>query len=178
MQVLNRQCKYWEYAPEEIRGLLGDGEIMLAVATERKNDISDFSFLVFPFSKAYEGFLKKLFLDLRLIREDEYFGDDIRIGRILNPKYIQEHNSVYRGLGTMPYLGSDFSDRLWNVWKRGRNQVFHYFPHNFRKLSYDEALEIIRDIINAMDFAVEKTKVCEIKAKKTAKTLKDITQLY
>jgi hypothetical protein len=98
MQVTSRQGILWGYLEPDIRGLIQDGEALLDYAERFKGTISDFSFLVFPFSKAYEGFLKKLFLDLDLMREDEYYGDDIRIGRVLNPSFAEEHISVYRKL--------------------------------------------------------------------------------
>jgi hypothetical protein len=36
------------------------------------------------------------------------------------------------------------------------NQVFHYFPHNFRSLTLNEALEIVHEVIGAMENAVGK----------------------
>lgn len=162
MQMIDRKSVLWSYLPIEIKGLVGDGEVLLAeVQTIKdKNVISDYSFLVFPFSKGYEGFLKKLFLDLDLIKEDEYYGDDIRIGRILNPGYIHEVTSVYKRLcGPSGKDKTDVASQMWDAWKKGRNQVFHYFPHNFRKLSYDEALDIINSILGVMELAVARCKL-------------------
>jgi len=114
-----------------------------------KADISDYSFIVFPFAKAYEGFLKRFFWDVGLISEDEYYGDEIRIGRLLNPSY-EGNSSIYNKVCKGAKGGKNVAQRLWDAWKRGRNSVFHYFPHNFRKLEYNEALDIINDLINAM----------------------------
>lgn len=145
---------------EEIRDLVSDGEVLLDEAGHLKGKVSDYSFLVFPFSKAYEGFLKKLFLDLDLLKEDEYYGDDIRIGRILNPSYIHELSSIYKKVCFVGNgVNNDVSEKLWQAWRKGRNQVFHYFPHNFRKLSYDEALEIIHMLADAMTESIDKCKV-------------------
>lgn len=163
MEVVDKKSLFWSYAPEEIKGLLLDGETLLGFATRQKSKMSDFSYLVFPFSKGYEGFLKKFFLDLGLIPEDEYYSDDIRIGRILNPKYIQEHKSVYKNLCSFTVGGNNFSNRLWDVWKKGRNEVFHYFPHNFKRLSFDESLDIIKDIVAVMLYAVEHCDVIDAK---------------
>lgn len=154
MQLVDRTSKLWEYLSEELRGLIQDGEVLLDHADANRNIISDYSYLVFPFSKAYEGFLKMFYLDLNLIREDEYFSDDIRIGRILNPDYIRDNEHIYKNSCLLRNGGSSLSARLWNIWKKGRNRVFHYFPHNFRKLNYEEALEIINELINAMTEAV------------------------
>lgn len=160
MISIDKNTFLWNYLSDELKGLLSDGEILCRNADAYKKEISDFSYLVFPFSKAYEGFLKKLFLDLNLMREDEYYGDDIRIGRVLNPHYINEHTNRYKNICLRPGTNQDISLRLWEVWRKGRNQVFHYFPHNFRRLSYAEANEIIRDILDVMNEAVS---VCKLR---------------
>jgi hypothetical protein len=163
MQVVSRSGVLWNYLPPDLQGLITDGESLLDGIEKSKGKISDYSYLVFPFSKAYEGFLKKLFLDLDLLQEDEYYGEDIRIGRILNPHYISEHSSLYKGLCVHERGGEDLSDRLWKAWRKGRNQVFHYFPHNFRRLSLNDSLEIIHDILSAMEEAVAR---CDVPVKK------------
>jgi len=157
MQVINRTSTLWEYLPEEIKGLLEDGEIVFNFVEkyrEQQPDISDYSFMVFPFSKAYEGFLKRFLLDTKLISEEDYFSDDIRIGRILNPGFVKERSNVFGRICPKSQGGQDVPKQLWSVWKRGRNLVFHYFPHNFRKLNYQEAVDIITDIFSAMNSAV------------------------
>jgi hypothetical protein len=155
MKLIDENSPLWNYLSEDVRGLLVDGEVLVNDVADKPEKISDYSYLVFPFSKAYEGFLKKLFLDLGLIKEDEYYGDRIRIGRILNPHYLHDHGNIFKKLCRSSKKGEEFATRLWKLWKNGRNMVFHYFPHNFRKLSYDEALEIIRGVIAAMHEAVE-----------------------
>ena len=160
MQVVSRKGILWNYLTPDIQGLVKDGEILIEHAESYRGLISDFSYLVFPFSKAYEGFLKKLFLDLDLMREDEYYSDDVRIGKLLNPGYIAEHGALYKNMCLHKKGGAGLATVLWNVWRKGRNQVFHYFPHNFRSLSLNEALQIIHDILGAMENAVGK---CELK---------------
>lgn len=159
MQILSRTCTLWNYLEPDLQGLIGDGEILLDYAENLKGKISDFSYLVFPFSKAYEGFLKKLFLDLDVMREDDYYSDDIRIGRILNPNYIEENKHIYKSLCLNNKSGEIMTNALWEIWREGRNQVFHYFPHNFRSLSYEEALKIIHRVIEVMELAVGRCKL-------------------
>ena len=93
------------------------------------------------------------FLDLGLIKEQDYFGDDIRIGRILNPHY-RDKDSVYESLAESKRAGRQLAGLLWDIWKKGRNQVFHYYPHNLRKLSYDEAVLLVSEILAAMETAI------------------------
>ncbi len=161
MEVIKRDSLLWGYLSEEVQGLIEDGEIILNFVHQyhEEAEISDYSFLVFPFAKAYEGFLKKFFADLNLITKDEYYSDDIRIGRILNPNYINEKNNVFEKVCGKSKSGKDVSRKLWHVWKRGRNLVFHYFPHNYRRLGYEEALDIINEIVDVMHVSVSTCRV-------------------
>lgn len=154
MQLVKRDSKLWAYATEEIKGLIQDGEHLLIECHSLSGKVSDYSYLVFPFAKAYEGFLKRFFLDLGLIKEDEFYSDDIRIGRVLNPIFMKKKYSVYSKLKKAELADPEMPQQLWEAWTRGRNQVFHYFPHNFRRLSKEEALEIIRAFVDAMKDAV------------------------
>ncbi len=157
MEILDKNSALWDYLSDDLRGLITDGEHLLSSVSDSRT-VSDYSYLVFPFSKAYEGFLKRFFLDLDLIREDEYYGDALRIGRVLNPMFMRKKFSVYKRLKGIPGA-KDVAEELWAIWKRGRNLVFHYFPHNFRRLSYEEALDIIKCLVNAMQSAVSR---CEL----------------
>ena len=158
MILIQRASLLWQYLSSEQKGLIEDGEILLDSSHNVSRGLSDYSYLVFPFSKAYEGFLKRLFLDMKLLRPEDYYSDDIRIGKILNPHYIKEHGSVYAKVcGGSDASGDNIvAERLWQTWKKGRNLVFHYFPHNFRRLSFDEAKDIIDAVIASMEFALAK----------------------
>ncbi len=156
MQVIEKSSKLWEYLPEEIQGLILDGEQLLSlVESSHISGVSDYSYIVFPFAKAYEGFLKRLFLDLDMIKEDEYYGEDIRIGQVLNPFYRDERRSIYKKILEHKKGGRQLSEALWWVWRNGRNQVFHYFPHNYKKLEYKEACDLIEKFASAMSQAAE-----------------------
>lgn len=160
MEIVDRSSELWSYLTEELKGLIEDGELLFDHASKVHNHVSDYSYLVFPFSKCYEGFLKRLFLDLDLIREDEYYGDEIRIGRILNPRFIDDHGNVFSSLcSASGERGKAVATRLWKIWKRGRNQVFHYWPHNYRKLDLNEAQEIVTELVSAMNETVQSCKL-------------------
>ena len=152
--LIDKNSKLWNYLDEHIKGLLEDGEALLDDVKTHEKNISDYSYLVFPFSKAYEGFLKKLFLDLKLIDKGQFFGDEIRIGKVLNPSFKHERESVYARIPRR-IPGRDLSEHLWTVLKNARNLVFHYYPHNFRKLSLREAENLVNDIVEVMHEAVE-----------------------
>lgn len=156
MEKVDRNSSLWFYLTPEVKDLVEDGEILISFVEKyrEQDEISDFSFLVFPFAKAYEGFCKKFFLDLEIITMDEYYGEDIRIGRLLSPRYQNEEGNSIRKVCKKVSGNDDLSKRMWDVWKKGRNLVFHYFPHNFRKLSFEEAMEIINDFMDIMQHCV------------------------
>jgi hypothetical protein len=156
MHLIQRETFLWQYLQPEIRELITDGELLVhAVEKEgMASKVTDFSFLVFPFAKAYEGFLKKLFLDTQVIKYDDYYGDDIRIGRILNPGYQHEESNVFARLCTQVLAGQKVSEKLWETWKNARNLTFHYFPHNYKRLSFEEALALVKGMLQVMEEAV------------------------
>jgi hypothetical protein len=124
----------YEYLSPQQRVLAGDGEFLVSDSIGHKNEEpTDYSYLVFPFAKMFEGFLKQLFLDLGFIEEGMYYSDRFRIGKALSPNYSNYAGSVY-GQVEKKY-GKALATRLWHVWKEGRNLVFHYFPHNYRALT-------------------------------------------
>lgn len=150
----------WQYLSTQQRELSRDGEFLVNDSKIHTDEPpTDFSYLVFPFAKMYEGFLKQLFLDLAIITRSEYLSDRFRIGRSLSPNLAKRlgRRSAY-GEMTRRY-GKDLATRLWHTWKEARNLVFHYFPHNLRSLTRDQAVELITLIIGSMDEAVRVTRV-------------------
>jgi len=86
MYSLDKTSFFWQYLSAGQKGLIEEGLYLLNNIKEHPDaNISDYSYLVFPFAKSYEGFLKKLFLDLGFISQQVYESDHFRIGRALNP---------------------------------------------------------------------------------------------
>ena len=156
MEIIDKNSALWDYLEENLQGLIADGEKLVDLARPEIGAVSDYSYLVFPFSKAYEGFLKKLFLNTDVINEKSFYGDEIRVGRILSPRYRKEHAKQFSHMCLKETSKVDLADRLWDTWHKGRNRVFHYFPHNFRRLNYQEALEIILELASRMEEALVK----------------------
>jgi hypothetical protein len=50
----------------------------------------------------------------------------------------------------------ELAEKIWNIWKKGRNQIFHYFPHNLRAVSFDEASGIVNEILQVMEESYER----------------------
>lgn len=157
---------WWKYLGEDIQKLLlTSGFIYDAVESwgvdlpGGKEKFHDYSFVVFPAAKAYEGFLKKLFLEMGFITEEEYFGKRFRIGKALNPSLSKELSaeSVYRKL--VKYKNDRvLADQLWETWKLCRNLPFHWFPNEKNTLSLLEAKDRIGMIVDAMDNAYKSYK--------------------
>lgn len=119
----------------------------------QQDHINDYSFLVAPMAKAYEGYLKDFFLEINLIDDSTYRNDRFRVGKTLNPSLRYKRFSIFRQLAEIDDKGEELAEILWDAWKKGRNETLHYFPHNLKKLNKDEALERISQMINAIILA-------------------------
>lgn len=148
----------WSYLSPTQRMLAKDGAFLLVDSKRHPDEEpTDYSYLVFPFAKLYEGFLKQLFLDIGIIRPAEYASDHFRLGKALSPHLVGRlrRRSVYLQLSER--YGEGLAETLWRAWKNGRNLVFHYFPHNYRALSRAGAEEVIAMLVGAMTSAITQT---------------------
>lgn len=160
---LNLENKvWWNYIEEDLQELLVLSEFLSNVVRSWGGDMpagkkvfNDYSFVVFPIAKAYEGFLKKIFLDMGFITDEDYRGKRFRIGKALNPfldKQYRHKESVYDKL--VKYCGGkELADELWGSWTSGRNMIFHWFPDEKKAISFKEAEEKVKRLVNAMDMA-------------------------
>lgn len=155
MDIIPEGSALWEYLSEAQRQLARDGQTLLDDRELHPSErLSDYSYLVFPYAKLYEGFLKQLFLDIGVIGERDYHSDHFRIGKVLSPHIARwlRKKSAYSLI--LSRYGAEFSESLWRAWKEGRNLVFHYFPHNIRRLTYEEANALIRMVVETMERAI------------------------
>lgn len=160
MEALEQKI-WWNYLEEDLQELLGEAFLILetmkgmgADLPAGKQRFHDYSFVVFPAAKAYEGFLKKLFLDLKLITDTDYYGKHFRIGKALNPSLPKEirHEGIYDKF-VKHFKGHELADKLWDTWRLSRNLTFHWFPNEKNALTLPEAGERIDMIIGAIDSA-------------------------
>lgn len=158
--MIQSRSALWRYLSPEQQRLAADGAWLLE---DRKahptQELSDYSYLVFPFAKLYEGFLKQLFRDLGIITEADYTSDHFRLGKVLSPNLARRLGvrSAYNQVARR--FGDTLADHLWAAWKQGRNLVFHYFPHNYRALTLEQAQERIALTVAAMEEAVRVTHI-------------------
>lgn len=150
---------WWSYLGEDLQKLLMTSEFLYKVVESwgadlpgGKREFDDYSFVVFPAAKAYEGFLKKFFLELKFITEEDYYGKHFRIGKALNPSLSKELRSegVYDKIAEYCH-GQELADKLWEAWKLSRNLTFHWFPNEKNAITLPEAGERIEMIINVID---------------------------
>jgi hypothetical protein len=156
----------WDFLSQKQKDLIQEGRFLMdEIIKQHQFQFSDYSFIVFPFAKAYEGFLKQIFMDIHFISRLDYLSDHFRLGKVLSPslKYKLGEKSVYRKIEDS--AGSEFAERIWMTWKMGRNQVFHYFPHNLKSISFEEARAIIHEILLTMEESIRKLKVAGVKTR-------------
>lgn len=163
---IQKDTYLWKYISKGQKDLLEQGQYLLEdVIKHGKYNFTDYSFLVFPFAKAYEGFLKQIFFDVGFISHLDYVSDHFRLGKVLSANLVQKlgERSVYHKI--VAHSGAELAENIWTTWKKCRNEVFHYFPHNLRSLTIGEAEEIINRIMETMERTVIKLKVDKVKTK-------------
>lgn len=158
---------WWSYLENDLQELLKEASLITDILKGMGADLPggrrefhDYSFVVFPAAKAYEGFLKKMLLDLKFITEEDYYGKHFRIGKALNPSLPKElrKEGVYDKL--VQYCqGNALADKLWETWKLSRNLTFHWFPNEKNAITLAEAGERIEMIIGAIDQAFKECKI-------------------
>ncbi|MCX6730688.1 MAG: hypothetical protein NTZ55_02475 [Candidatus Roizmanbacteria bacterium] len=158
LQPANRSTKgqLWEYLSQTQKDLIDEGQyLMNEVIPDHAYRFKDYSFLIFPFAKSYEGFLKQLFKDVGFMSHLDYISDHLRLGKLLSPHLISKlgEKSLYEKIRIN---GSrELAETIWKTWKLGRNEIFHYFPHNVRAVTFDEANRTVGNILETMEFAYE-----------------------
>lgn len=123
----------------------------------------DYTFVVFPMSKAYEGFLKYFLLKTHLINDETFNDRRFRIGRALNPDVSPRHRDehwLYEDV--VRQCSGELARELWETWLQCRNRIFHYFPKQRQVLTLTQAGEYLKRMQNTMHEAV----TCQILLKK------------
>ncbi|MEI6326975.1 MAG: hypothetical protein WCO78_02540 [Candidatus Roizmanbacteria bacterium] len=142
---------YWDYLSLTQQDLVREGGyIYQEIFSNSKYNFKDYAFVVFPFAKAYEGFLKKVFLDIGYITQKDYVSTHLRLGRLLSPDtfYKTREQSLYAKIEEE--FSAELASEIWHAWKYCRNELFHYYPHNEKSTSLIEAKEKITEISTAM----------------------------
>lgn len=158
MQTDYQNSNWYLYMEPQMRALVDESfKLLEHTKSDRGVEVGfkDFGFVVFPMAKAFEGFLKRVFLDMNLITGQQYYGEHFRIGRALNPNLPKRYRSgwVFEKL-VSACNGDHLPLVLWETWKRGRNKVFHYFPNKEAIITLAEAEESVVKMADAMEKTV------------------------
>ncbi len=154
MQKLSPE--FWNYLSQKQKDLLHQGDfIRHEVIEEGKYNFDDYAFIVFPYAKAFEGFLKQLFKDIGFLSESDYSSDHLRLGKLMSPHLVGRlrDRSLYKKL--LQYGTKELAERIWKSWTEARNRVFHYFPHNLEAITLQEAEEKKDLILSTMQYAFD-----------------------
>ncbi len=159
MDVNLKNKAWYDYLEEDLRELLEQSFQLIDDVPNWKYQFHDYSFIVFPAAKAYEGFLKKMFLDLGFITKEDYYGRRFRVGKALNPQLEKKfrNESVYDKI--VDFCDKRLADNLWDTWKTCRNLVFHWFPDEKKAIQFSEAKERVEKIVTAIDVGFRECKI-------------------
>lgn len=124
---------------------------------QQQTRLPDYTFVVFPASKAYEGFLKDFLLKLELIDEPTYSSRRFRIGRAINPDVSPSQRDRFWLYDNIKHqCGEALAKQLWYTWLECRNHLFHYFPHSDQPLTLLQA----REKLDQVTAAIQATLAC------------------
>ncbi len=144
---------FWPYLNFTQQNLIKQSFYLLAWAEKNKDMLHDYSFIVMPAAKAFEGYLKKLFFDLQLISSPEFNDDYFRIGKALNPELEKvrgfEKECLYNEISKK--CSQEVAEFLWQTWKTCRNRLFHYFPNEQHIFTLEEARQRLEKLVAAID---------------------------
>lgn len=137
---------------------------MLALQSQRllerekrvRSVFDDYSFVVFPLAKAYEGFLKKFLLEMGVLTKEQYFYRQFRIGRSLNPDIsdrFQDEWWLYDDVVSL--CTPQLARKLWNAWVECRNHVFHFFADDTHQVSLQQAEKLLHQLSQSMQEAMQ-----------------------
>ncbi len=156
MDTVEWEVSAWfEYLEDSQKELVLLSRELLKREQTTKTAFSDYGFVVFPMSKAYEGFLKQYFYDLALIDTPTFEGRRFRIGRALNPDIRRSQRDEFWLYDDLEHLcGAALAHELWETWLECRNRVFHFFPVGEQVVTLERAEHMVDRLSSAFSAAV------------------------
>lgn len=143
--------KWYQYLSPELLPLVEQSLQLLHQAKANPYKFDNYDYVVFPFAKAYEPFLKKYLFDLHLIDEHIYRSKKFSIGRSLNPDvHLEQRDENWYYDDLVKHCGQQVAREIWQTWLK-RNQLFHLYPGEIYKLNIVEAEALINQFIKAIE---------------------------
>jgi hypothetical protein len=153
---------WYEYLTEAMQDLVGEAFYLLEKHEMEAFGFHDYSFVVFPAAKAYEGFVKKYIVDLGILPLAKVNSRLFRVGKSLNPALPPKFRNktwIYDDLKSfcqeLDDKGENTAELMWEAWQQGRNKLFHFFPGHEEFISLTVARHKLELIVEAMKMAVE-----------------------
>lgn len=145
-------ARWFSLLPKELQQLTVLSSELARREKRLQSSLYDYSFVLFPIAKAYEGFLKKYLLDNQLITKEVFMGRKFRIGRALNPDLPERQRDEWWLYDDVVRLcGAEEAREMWKVWIQCRNHVFHFFPNQTNHLRLEEAENKIHAVLQVME---------------------------
>jgi len=142
---------FWSYLSKPQQNLILEGDYLINNVIKQSSYVfQDYSFLVFPYAKAFEGYLKMIFRDAGFISHLDYISDHLRLGKLMSPNIADRLGDRSLYTKVKEHVNVELADMIWDGWRLGRNEIFHYFPHNLRSISITQAQGIIDQLIQTM----------------------------
>lgn len=152
---------WYQFLSRKMRLLVDESFYLLEREEMDGSELPDYSFVVFPAAKAYEGFVKKYIVEIGLLPIEKVESRMFRVGKSLNPALpVQFRNSSWvwdklkEQCGDVPGPDNDVAEIMWKAWRLSRNKLFHYFPRRKKMIDISTARARLELIVMAMDKAV------------------------
>lgn len=150
----HESAPWFEWLNDDLQQLVRHTHRLMEHDAPPETDFIDYTYLVFPMAKAYEGFIKVYLLRSGLISQKTYQSRRFRIGRSLNPDIRHSQRDKYWLYDDIERTcGATVARTLWETWLESRNRTFHFFPDNPVLMEYSAATEHIAAIERAMRLA-------------------------
>jgi len=158
-KLSNLEKKDWfKRLPITQRQLVEQSFYLLSEIGYKEIEFYDYSFIVMPASKAYEGFVKDFLFRNKLISEKRYKGNKFRVGKALNPALAEANpdgfENLYDDISEL-FKSEELANQMWETWKECRNQVFHYFHEQEKAINLYQAKGKLQKIIDTMELVYE-----------------------
>ena len=121
-----REKKWHHYLPAELLPLVNQSLTLLRQAQRAPEQFDNYDYVVFPFAKAYEPFLKTYLYNLGLISERVYYSKKFSLSRALNPDvHLEQRDENWYFDDLVKKCGEKVAREIWQTWLL-RNQILVY----------------------------------------------------
>ncbi len=145
-----RSNEFDEFVGQDLIQLRKDSNNLLKEANESTTYISDYSYIVFPMAKAYEGILKKVLVEAQLVKEEDIqYDPNVPINNYFNPV----SNTTIFNLLADKVRDKSIPHTIYATYQECRNQILHYDSYRDNRLT---SLNEVEFYLMRLDDAAQK----------------------